>query len=182
MKTVLRTVIGLIIVLAALSLLLPRHAHVERSVVMAAAPSAVFAYINDLSQFNKWSPWAQIDPATQYAFTGPTSGVGATMTWQSEHPHVGNGTQEIIESVPDEHVTTRLRFAGEGDATATIALAPEPNGTRVTWSFDSDLGLNPLSRYFGLMLDSMIGSNYEQGLATLKSLAEAQDHRHPMTP
>lgn len=172
-KTVLRTVIGLAVVLAVLSFLLPRHAHVERSIIMTAPASTVFEYINDLRQFNKWSPWAQIDPATRYAFTGSASGVGAIMTWQSEHPHVGSGSQEIIESVTNEHVTTRLNFGDEDDATSTITLAPESNGTRVTWRFDSDLGFNPVSRYFGLMLDSMVGSNYEQGLASLKSLVEA---------
>jgi len=177
----LRVLIGLAIILAALSFLLPRHAHVERSVVIAAPAPTVFAYVNDLHQFNKWSPWAQIDPATQYTFTGPESGVGATMTWQSEHPHVGSGSQEIIESVPNEHVTTLLQFGDEGDARSRMELEPEANGTRVTWNFDTDLGFNPLSRYFGLMLDSMVGSNYEQGLAMLKSLVETETGQTPST-
>lgn len=179
LKTFLRALIGLVAILAALSFLLPRHAHVERSVVMAAPASTVFAVINDLHEFNKWSPWTQIDPATQYTFTGPATGVGAAMAWQSEHPHVGSGSQEIIESVPNEHVTTLLRFSDEGDAKSTIALAADANGTRVTWNFDTDLGFNPLSRYFGLMLDSMVGSNYEQGLATLKSLVETNNSQAP---
>jgi effector-binding domain-containing protein len=49
----------------------------------------------------------------------------------------------------------------------------------VTWTFDSDLvagdnflnGL--LNRYFGLLFDQWIGADYEEGLASLKSLAES---------
>lgn len=175
----LRVVVGLAVILAALGFLLPRHAHVERSIVIAAPAPTLFAYVNDLRQFNKWSPWAQIDPATQYTFSGPETGMGATMSWQSEHPHVGSGSQEIIESVPNEHVTTLLRFGDEGDARATMELAPEAAATRVTWNFDTDLGFNPLSRYFGLMLDSMVGSNFEQGLASLKSLVETDASQPP---
>jgi len=37
----------------------------------------------------------------------------------------------------------------------------------------SDGGNNPIGRYFGLMFDSMIGGDYETGLAKLKQLAEA---------
>lgn len=182
LKNILRTALGLAFVLAALSLLLPRHARVERSVVMAVPASTVFPFINDLRQFNTWSPWARIDSATQYEFTGPSSGVGASMTWHSEHPHVGKGSQHIIESVPDERVTAVLHLGDGDNATSTIVLAPQANSTRVTWNFDTDLGFNPLSRYFGLMLDSMVGSNYEQGLATLKSMVEtAAPQTRPMS-
>ena len=45
-------------------------------------------------------------------------------------------------------------------------------GTHVTWSFDSEFGLNLVGRYFGLMLDGIVGPDYEKGLQNLKTMAE----------
>jgi len=46
-------------------------------------------------------------------------------------------------------------------------------GSRITWSFDTSFEGNFAGRYFGLLLDRMIGSDYEKGLGRLKALAEA---------
>ena len=52
-----------------------------------------------------------------------------------------------------------------------VALAGV-EGTKITWGFDSDLGMNPIARWMGLMFDSWIGADYETGLANLKNLVE----------
>ena len=151
--------------------LLPGVAHVERSTVMAASPEEVFSVVNDMSRFNEWSPWAKLDPNTKYTMEGSPTGVGAKMSWSSANENVGTGTQEIIESTPFSHVKTKLDFGGQV-ATATFTFAPGEGGTKVTWAFDSELGMNPVARYFGLMFDGMIGKDYEAGLANLKALVE----------
>jgi hypothetical protein len=43
-------------------------------------------------------------------------------------------------------------------------------GTRVTWAFDTQLGLNPLMRWSGLVLDSMVGRDFEAGLDRMAAL------------
>ena len=50
--------------------------------------------------------------------------------------------------------------------------APDGSGTRVTWTNEGDMGANPVNRYFGLMMDSMVGPDFEAGLKNLKALAE----------
>jgi len=95
------------------------------------------------------------------------------MSWSSEKPDVGQGSQEIIESVPESLVRTRLDFGEMGDANAFFELeARGEDKTHLVWGFKSDLGMNPVSRYFGLMFERWIGPDYEQGLAKLKSIAE----------
>jgi hypothetical protein len=42
----------------------------------------------------------------------------------------------------------------------------------VTLSDEGDLGNNPLSRWFGLFLDRMIGPDFEAGLVNLKRVSE----------
>lgn len=166
--------LSLMVVLIATSFLLPRHVHVERDAVLKASPKDVFPYVNDFRAFNQWSPWAKIDPATRYSFDGSSHGVGATMAWQSEHPNVGKGRQEILESIEPEIVKVALEFDGEIQATAFYRLSAEPAGTRLVWGFETDLGNNPISRYFGLFFDDMIGGDYEKGLSNLKALVEKQ--------
>jgi len=56
---------------------------------------------------------------------------------------------------------------------ATYTITPEGQGTKVVWGFDTDLGSNPVSRYFGLMFDKMVGGDFERGLAGLKKYVES---------
>jgi uncharacterized protein YndB with AHSA1/START domain len=175
-------VVVVVVILAAVGLLLPGQVHVERSVVINAAPAAVFPHVSDLRAFNQWSPWAQRDPNTQYTFSGPPAGVGAKMAWKSENPNVGEGSQEITAVEPDKHVSVALDFGAMGSATASYDLQAEGAGTQVVWAFDETLGLNPIARYFGLMMDGWIGPDYEAGLANLKSLVETSTPSAPAAP
>lgn len=172
-KILLGVVVALIVLVAIGGMLLPSEQHVERSVVVEADPAEVFALVNDFREFNKWSPWAEYDPeGTRYEFTGPATGVGSRMSWSSEHPNVGSGAQEIVESQPNTMMRSKLTFDGfDTPSYATFELEPVDGGTRVTWSFDANMD-NMVGRYMGLMMDDWVGGDYERGLARLKELAE----------
>jgi effector-binding domain-containing protein/uncharacterized protein YndB with AHSA1/START domain len=154
-------------------MLLPRHSHVQRGIVIEAPRATVFALVDGFKQFNKWSPWKAKDPNAKYTIEGPEFGVGAKQSWVGDPKTVGSGSQEIIEVKPVESVTSRLDFGDQGSATATMAFAPEGNGTQVTWSLDADNGAGPIGRWFGLLMDHWVGPDYEKGLANLKALAES---------
>lgn len=165
-----------VLVLALLALgvgfFLPSSVHMERSTEIAASPKVVFEQINSFKNFNQWSPWAKLDTATTYTFEGPESGVGAKMTWDSENPNVGKGSQEIIVSTPYEEITNQMIFGDFEPASASFILSETDNGTNVVWTYDQDMGLNIIGRYFGLMMDKMLGPDYESGLASLKEMIE----------
>lgn len=174
---VLKWLVIVVVVLAAgvvgVGFLLPDTAHVERSVVINARPSTVYVALNGFRQFDKWSPWAGLDPQAEYLVEGPPLGVGAKQSWRSQDPSVGAGSQEIIEAVAHEKIVVRLIFEGwDSDNLTTYTLAPEGRGTRLVWSYDATFGGNLMARYFGLMMDGMIGADYEKGLASLKALVE----------
>jgi carbon monoxide dehydrogenase subunit G len=163
---------GAVMVVAALvGLMLPRHVRVERSIVVNAPPAAVFEILNSFRQFNEWSPWAQLDPDAKYSVEGPVSGVGATLRWVGDPATLGSGSQAIVESRPSELVRMAIDF-GPTRAAGTFTLKPDGSGTRVVWTLETDLGMNPVSRYFGRMLDGMIGGDFERGLQKLKRFAE----------
>jgi carbon monoxide dehydrogenase subunit G len=164
---------ALLIILALVGLMLPRHVHVERSVTIARPAQAVFAQVNGFAQFNKWSPWVDLDPAAKYTYEGPAEGVGATMKWVGDPGTIGTGSQRITASRPYDRVETLVDFGTQGAAVCTFTLVPEGGSTRTTWAFDIDLGVNPVSRYFGLMFDGMIGRDWEKGLSRLKKYTES---------
>lgn len=173
-KRILLTLLVLILVLVGVSYLLPGKADVSRSITIDAPASAIFPFVNSMQETEKWSPWLARDPETKLDYSGPEAGVGNTLRWSSEHPQVGSGSQEIVESVPDQFVRTALDFGQMGTASASFELTPEGDQTQITWGFESDLGLNPMSRWVGVMMDKWVGGDYERGLANLKALVEAQ--------
>jgi effector-binding domain-containing protein len=181
-KNLLLLVVVVAIVLIGVAFALPGSAHVERSIAINRPASEVFAVLNGYRRFNDWSPWAMKDPNAKYTITGPLAGVGAKQSWIGDPKTVGSGSQEITESTPDTSLTTALDFGDMGKARAHFALVPDsaPTNTRVTWTLDTQAPLaldgqllwNVVGRYMGLFMDKMIGPDYEQGLARLKTLVE----------
>ncbi len=166
-------ILAIAVLIVAIAYLLPRQVHVERSIGIDSPRATVFTLVNSFKRFNEWSPWNSLDPNARYSYQGPAFGVGAKMTWEGDPKTMGSGSQEIIESKPLELVRTRLNFGAQGDATGQFALSQRGSSTEVTWEFDTDVGMNPVARYFGLLFDRMIGADYQKGLASLKTLAES---------
>ncbi|MEM9556235.1 MAG: SRPBCC family protein [Acidobacteriota bacterium] len=173
LKVLLLGLVSLVVVLVVLGLFLPSSAQVERSTVIEAPPATIFALVNNYQRFNDWSPWADRDPDAVYEYSGPPQGVGAQMAW-SGGPAVGTGSQEITLSEPYERIETALDFGDQGTADAYFTFEPTGEGaTQVVWGFGTEFGWNLASRYFGLVMDGMLGGDYEEGLANLKQLAES---------
>lgn len=171
---ILKWTLGSLMLLGALlalgGLLLPAQTHVERSVRIERPVAEVFRTLNSFQQFNEWSPWFAADPQARYSYEGPDEGVGARMAWSGNRA-VGSGSQEIVESHAPDRIVVVLDFGGSA-AKATYRLAGEGGSTRLTWSFDTEHGFNPLDRWFGLIFERMIGRDYERGLARLKTMME----------
>ncbi|NJN24474.1 MAG: SRPBCC family protein [Acaryochloridaceae cyanobacterium RL_2_7] len=167
---------GVVTLLMGFGFLLPGQAHVERDILIAANPEQIFPYIGDFHAWNNWSPWAKMDSNAEFSLTG--EGLGQRMEWKSDNPDVGDGAQEVIAFEAPKMMKTHLEFEGQGMADATFDLQPQNDGTLVTWSLDSNLSektpflLKPISNYFAVMMDSMVGPQYEIGLSSLKKLVE----------
>jgi effector-binding domain-containing protein len=166
LKKILLGLVGLVAILVLVGFLLPREAHVERSITIDRPASVIF------ERFAEWSPWQELDPNLKVAVSGPRAGVGSKYSWTG-NDKVGTGTQEITASEPNKSVTYDLDFGDMGLAKTIMSLTADGAGTRVVWTLDSDLGTNPVFRYFGLLMDRMVGKDYERGLTKLKALAES---------
>ena len=166
--------LSLLVILALISFLLPQKQHIERSTSIAASTGDVYSYISNPKSFHQWSPWAKLDPAMQYQFTGPESGEGTGMRWQSQQANVGNGSWVITRAEENQSIEMAMDFDDQGTVTSFFRLQPAGDTTKITWGFDTDAGMNPVMRWFGLLMDSMVGNEYEKGLATLKKMIEGK--------
>ena len=171
-RRLITAVVVIVVVLVAVAFLLPREVEVARSITIDAPAEEIFPHVNSMQMTEAWSPWLERDPEVQLTYAGPEAGVGKKLTWASEVPEVGSGTQEITASVENERVETALDFGPMGTANASFVLAAADGGTEVTWGFVTDLGMNPMARYMGLMMDRWVGGDYETGLGNLKTLVE----------
>lgn len=169
---VLLGIVGVVALLAVIGLLLPGSVRVERSLTIARPPATVFAVVNDQRQFTRWSPWTALDPNATYTLSGPPTGVGAALSWSSAGD-MGKGTQRIVASVPDSRIDVALEMEGfSNDTTSDWTFEPVAEGTRVTWAFRCQLGMNPLMRWMGLFMDRLVGPDYARGLDGLKAYIE----------
>lgn len=175
LKKIALVVLALVVVLVAVIATRPATYRVERSVVVKAPVDVAYAFVGDLRGFNRFSPWADLDPNMKTTYSGSESGVGAVYEWQGNDA-VGAGRMTVTDAVPDERVGIRLEFIEPFASTAqtTFTVAAEGEGTRVTWAMDGTNGF--LSKAFSLFVDTdqMIGADFEKGLGRLVTLAEAE--------
>jgi hypothetical protein len=174
--TVVLIILG-IIVLAVAGLLAvaasrPDRFRVVRSIAIAAPAERIVPLIDDFRRWSEWSPWEGKDPAMKRSFEGPAAGVGAVYGWDG-NKQVGRGRMEVVESKPDA-VKIKLDFVTPFEAhnMAEFQVSPGPGGSTLTWSMQ---GPSPLMmRVMGLFMnmDTMIGRDFEAGLAKLKAAAE----------
>lgn len=173
-KKIFIVLVGVVAALVVVVALQPADFRISRSASFAAPPAAVFEHVNDLQKWQAWSPWAKLDPAAKNNFQGPPAGTGAAFSWAG-NMEVGEGTMTITESRPSELVRFKLEFKKPFEATHTseFTFQPEGGGTLVTWSM---WGRNNfMGKAVGLVMncDTMVGGQFEQGLADLKKIVES---------
>jgi uncharacterized protein YndB with AHSA1/START domain len=153
--------------------ILPNEVTVQRQATINAPPEKVYALVANYKRFQEWSPWADLDPATTYAFDGPQSGVGQKMSWASNNPNVGKGSQVITEATENSHLGVDLDLGQMGKAFSYWDLQPAAGGTNATWGFKMKLD-GVLDRWMGLLMDRFVGPDYEKGLSRVKAVAEKE--------
>lgn len=151
----------------------PDTMKIERSVRIQADADRIKPLINDMQRFNSWNPFARKDPAMKGSYRGPASGPGAAYDFDGNR-NVGKGSIQIVEPTGPGRVSMTL------DMTAPMAchnlidfsLAPQGAATDVTWTMTGPCPF--LGKLMGVVfnMDKMVGRDFENGLASLKTLAE----------
>lgn len=162
--------------LLVVGVVLPSHRHLSESVETNRKVTIVYDTINSLRRFKDWNPLVLRDPRATLQLSGPASGVGAKLTYESKESAVGDGSWEIVESVPKKSVKYALDNSSRGhDKVSEFTLMPTGQGTvkrnvRITQTYDVDYGWNLLGRYAGLYVQGHVGDDIKLGLSRLSNM------------
>lgn len=161
--------LGLVLLI---SFFLPSTYTVERSVQIDAPVPVVFEQVNDLYNWEDWSPWLKLDPVMEISYSNPHFGENAFYKWRSDDKRLGNGRMTLTEVVPNERIVSFMDFEKWEDGSATFTFKQEKSGTRVAWSMENKVGFNPLMKYGALFQNNALKKMFDQGLENIKRIAE----------
>ncbi|MFZ6051138.1 SRPBCC family protein [Halocola ammonii] len=180
LKGLLIFIVIVALILVVVTFLLPSKSEMQRSQVIDASPELLFEQVNDLENWEAWSPWHQLDPnmSLEYSSDNPV-GKGAWYKWDG-NDQVGSGKLTILESNPNNLIKTEMEFMNAGEpAHSDWIFEPVEGGTKVTWTFDGDM--SGIGKWFGLFMDSFLGPQYKEGLRLLDSVATSMPEKAEYT-
>jgi uncharacterized protein YndB with AHSA1/START domain len=174
LKKILIVVLVLIAGVLLTGIIAKKEFSVERTVVINKPKQAVFDYVKMLKNQDNYAVWQAKDPNTKKSYTGTDGTVGFISAWESEHPDVGHGEQEITAIKDGERIDYELRFLKpyESSSPAYMAFAGSGNETTVSWGFQ---GKMPFPSNLVLLFTSMeadLGDQLNEGLQNLKNELE----------
>ena len=152
--------------------LLPSNRSLTESVETNRRMAIVYDTLNSFKRFDDWHPYALGQVALNRS--GPDSGVGARIDYDSEVSGVGKGSWEIVESDQDSRVVYRIEDDKRGSNKQTsFTLEPTGRGGRnieITQNYRVDYGWDLLGRYAGLYVSRNIGDTVKFGLGRLTNM------------
>ena len=173
-----KLLLAAVLVLAAFAVFVasrPGSYRVSRSRTIAAPPLTVYPLVADFHHWERWSPWAKLDPAMKTTYDGPVAAVGSSYAWNGNEK-VGEGKMTIVEARPGERLRLRLEFVKPFASTSSteFTFAAKAGGTETAWTMEGHNDF--LGKAFSVFMnmDRMIGNDFEKGLSQLEAVAEAE--------
>ena len=147
---------------------------VERSITISAPSQRISSQIVDFHKWANWSPWEELDPSMQREFSGPMKGVGSIYSWDGNRK-AGAGRMKITKVTPTR-IRLMIEFSRPMQSASQIEFVFKQQGkeTKVNWIMYGKH--NFLSKIMCLFvsMDSIVGKDFERGLASLRSIVEAK--------
>lgn len=171
------TITGVVLLLIAIALGVassrPDTFRIQRTASINAAPEKLFPHIDDFHNWGGWSPWEHLDPDLKRTFSGAENGKGAIYAWEG-NPKVGSGRMEILEATSPSRILIKLDFLKPFEAhnQAEFTLQGSGGSTQVVWAMTGPQAFPMKVMSLFMSMDSMVGKDFEKGLASLKALGE----------
>lgn len=173
LKKIAIAIVVLVLIVLGLAAMQPDSYKVTRSATIKAPPEKIIPLISDFHNWASWSPWENLDPAMKRTFSGPAKDKGAVYAWEG-NDKVGAGRMEILEVAQPSKVDIKLDFLRpfESHCQTVFTLEPKGDSTTVTWTMSGPSAF--ITKLMGLVasMDSMVGKDFEAGLASMKTVAE----------
>jgi uncharacterized protein YndB with AHSA1/START domain len=149
--------------------------HVERSTKIDAPPDVVFAQLADFHNWAAWSAWDKKDATMKKTYDGTAGTVGSSYSWVG-NDQTGEGKMTVSAVQPNQKLSLALEFIKPFAAKNAVEfrLTPAGDATQIVWALDGGgEGFMAKAMNTFMSMDKMVGPDFEQGLASLKTVAEA---------
>ncbi len=167
-------IVLVVVIFVVVGLALPSHRHLYFTTETNRPLPVVFDMLSGFKRFKDWTPLTKQDPNIQFNLTGPDSGTGAHVDYNSQSAAIGSGSWQVAEVVPNEKIvydvvnndygsnkTMTFRFKKVGNQKLSI---------EITQDYDVDYGWNLFGRYAGLYVTRSVGDPIKAGLNSLNNL------------
>jgi len=131
---------------------LPSRIEVENEIIINKSPEEIYPALVNLQQWKSWSIWStRIDKTMQFEYPADNE-----VQWTAQH--AGNGSLKITHAVKDSELHTLLSVQeGKFELPGIIRLQIiDEQQTRVVWNNTIIIGNNPLKRYIGSSVESVV--------------------------
>ena len=151
-----------LIILMLIGFVLPGTWSAEASIQIEASPTEVFPFLNDLSRWDTWTNWGDLESEV----SDPSVGVGASRSW--DDPNFGSGSVTIISNGPPTFVRYEVEIEGGASVGGELNIEGLGEASRVTWREEGDFGRNPLMGYVARGMAKSQGAQLAEGLEKLR--------------
>jgi len=176
---ILKIILGLIVALFLIGLIttfvigngVPDEMTVTQTMKMNAPASAAYNQVNELKNWENWSPWYKMEPDMDLTYSGNTSGANSWYKWKGDK--TGEGQLTIKNTVPNKRIDTYLEFKGMGDSNGFWEFKPNGNATDVTWGMTAKTGDNFFAKAMTKMFfPRAMKKSFNEGLTNMKGIVE----------
>ena len=170
-KILLGIIVALLMIFFVGGAFLPTTYSVNRTIIINAPDSVIYKNIADYNEFLKWNPWTKMEPSAKVNITGNVGQPGYLYEWEGDK--VGSGQMKITEVSPNQSVVEEMKFIKPMESTSTIRfdILKNDQGNKVIWTMSGE-SVGTMNKWMGLMMDKIIGGDFESGLKNLKEKAE----------
>lgn len=176
MKVLKFSALILLVMFMILFVALPTTFYIKKEIIINQNTSAVFEQVNNLKNWQKWSPWQENDTNMVNTYEGPEEGIGSINHFKSESE--GNGRMQIMQSDENKFINIGLFFEGMEDGenptmeTSFSFLEMSENHVQVTWTASDTIGYFSPFRLILPFMTVKLGDTFEKGLKNLKKVCE----------
>lgn len=153
---------AILLTLMLIGLVLPGTWSAESSIQIEVAPTDLFPFLNDLSRWDTWTNWGEVESE----LSDPSLGVGASRSW--DNPNMGSGSVTITGSEAPTFVRYEVEIEGGASVSGELRIEALGGASRVTWREEGDLGRNPLMGYVARGMSKSQEAQLAEGLEKLR--------------
>jgi hypothetical protein len=176
---ILKKILFLVLALVALALVttafMPKSFTISVSETINRPKAEVYDYLKLFANQKAYSEWTKPDPNLMPVISGIDGTVGASSSWKSNNPDVGEGSQTIT-AMTDSQIDLDLKFISPMEGSAKVSnkfTSKDATSTVVTVDFYTEAPF-PINLMSILIGKPMITKTEQQILTNVKQILEAK--------